>query len=183
MNAIWKKLKNDFISGLVLLMPVIFLYIFLKKIFNGLIGKVFYFLQSLGMQTFLGAITAPVVTIIAIVLLILIAGVILQLKFMTDFRNFLENTLLKHIPGYSIYKYELMSKLDDRKNKNLRIVYVDMGQFKQPGLVLSEKPDGECKVFLPEKPHGEGGPVIIIDKKYLIETGHTQERLGEMLGS
>lgn len=183
MDSFWKKLKNDFISGLVLLMPVIFLYIFLKKLFNGLITKVFYFLQSLGMQKLLGALTAPVVTVLAIFLIILIAGMILQLKLMREFRNTLESSLLKHVPGYSIYRYELLSKLDERKEKQLRLVHVDMGHYKQPGLVLSEKPDGQCKVFLPEKPNGESGPVIIIDKKYLIDTGFTQVKLGEMLGS
>jgi uncharacterized membrane protein len=167
MNSFWQRLRNTFIGGLLFVLPILFIYYFLKKFFYGIKNQVSTLLKTLGIDSIMGALTASIATIIAIILIILLAGLLMKLTWVRNLRNKLEELLLDKIPGYSIYKAEVINKLDRTKRAPLPAVLVNMGTYTQPGFLMEQREDGSFIVFLPNSPGIENGKVVMVEKENL----------------
>lgn len=167
MKDLFTKVKNTFVSGIILFLPVFILAAIFKKVYDFMFGFGHKFTQMLGLEKDF----APVLTTAFIILLFYSFGLLVRFSTVTKVKEWIENNVLVYIPTYSKYKAKMMAKL--QPGQDLRQpVLVERADGWKPGFLISSE-DGKSTVFLPSTPDTDYGEVWIVESSKITEVNMT----------
>ncbi|MBP7370613.1 MAG: hypothetical protein KA902_04165 [Arenimonas sp.] len=158
MNAIRKFIQDTLTGGILFMIPVLFLYIILSKVYH-LMTKVTKPIASHLPDYGFGLDGKQILTVLAIVFICFIAGIIIRSRLLSIWVNKLEDSILSLIPGYTF----IMSKVSDILGKEqdaLKPVLVQEGDVFQFGFLMDEQ-DDLCTVYIAGAPDYKSGEVKI----------------------
>jgi uncharacterized membrane protein len=171
MKNLYKKIKNTFISGIILFLPLFILAAILQKVYTFMFGFGHKITALLGMEKEF----APVLTTVLVILLFYIFGLLVRFSMVTKMKEWIENNLLVYIPTYSKYKAKMMAKL--QPGADLRQpVLVEMSGALKPGLLVNTE-NGKSTVFMPTTPDTDYGEVWVVDSKSVTEINMSTKEL------
>lgn len=171
MKNLYKKIKNTFISGIILFLPLFILAAILQKVYVFVFGFGHKITALLGLEKDF----APILTTVLVILIFYIFGLLVRFSMVTKMKEWIENNLLVYIPTYSKYKAKMMAKL--QPGADLRQpVLVEMNGAWKPGLLVSAA-DGKSTVFMPTTPDTDYGEVWVVDSKFVKEINMTTKEL------
>lgn len=156
MKKIYHKIKNTFIAGIILFLPLFIIAAILHKIYTFMYGFGHKVAGMLGLEKDF----APILTTVLVILLFFVFGLLVRFSMVTKTKEWIENNLLVYIPTYSKYKAKMMAKL--QPGEDLRQpVLVEMNGAWKPGLLVSAA-DGKSTVFMPTSPDTDFGEVWVV---------------------
>lgn len=144
-------------SGLFLILPLLFLLILFIKIGQLLLPPT----KKLADAIQLRAISVNILLVILLVLLCFVSGLLIRAKSVRRAKNWLENNILKLIPGYEYIRMRLVSSVETESKESPEIVLINYDDCLHPALVIEKNEDGTCVVFIPNAPDLKDGSVVI----------------------
>ncbi|OOG73567.1 hypothetical protein [Flavobacterium sp. A45] len=171
MNSYFERVKQNCISGILFLLPVLILLILIKKVFGyfakfgGVIAKMIGFDKIMGPHAanFLGA--------LILLAFVYVCGYLVRLAFFQRVSDAIDVKLKEVIPGYEKHK-ELAKKqlVDEPKIETDLPVLIQFGDYWQPGFLIEQNDEGNAVVNIPNSDGSEIYIVPIQKVKILKET-------------
>lgn len=158
MNTIGKFIQSTLTGGILFLIPVLFLYVILNKVYH-LMAKITKPIASHLPDFGFGLDGKQILTILVIIFICFIAGIIIRSRLLSIWVIKLEDSVLSLIPGYTF----VMSKVSDILGKDqdaLAPVLVQEGDVFQIGFLMDEQ-DNLCTVYIAGAPNYKSGEVKI----------------------
>lgn len=158
MNAIRKFILDTLTGGILFMLPVLFLYVVLNKVYQ-LIAKITKPVSSHLPNFGFGLDGNQLLTISVIILICFIAGIAIRSRLLSIWVGSIEDNVLSLIPGYTF----IMSKVSDILGKNedaLVPVLVQEGDVFQFGFLMDEQVD-LCTVYIAGAPDFKSGEVKV----------------------
>jgi uncharacterized membrane protein len=186
MKNVWKKtisfLQSTIVGGLFFLVPLFVVIIIFGKIWQKMTGVGAKFSAFLGIKSVGGIAAGPLMTSIIILGICIVSGLLIKLTFFATFRNWLDNLLVKYIPGYEFYKITLEQKIRKEEVPNARpAVLLTMDGIGQAGVIVDELNDGRKVVFIPSKPGTTEGQVFIANAASITPLQIEEASLNKLL--
>jgi uncharacterized membrane protein len=171
MNSYFERVKQNCISGILFLLPVLILLILIKKVFGyfakfgGVIAKMIGFDKIMGPHAanFLGA--------LILLAFVYVCGYLVRLAFFQRVSDAIDVKLKEVIPGYEKHK-ELAKKqlVDEPKIETDLPALIQFGDYWQPGFLIEQNDEGNAVVNIPNSDGSEIYIVPIQKVKILKET-------------
>jgi uncharacterized membrane protein len=175
-------LQSTILGGLFFLVPLFVVIIIFGKIWQKMTGVGAKFSALLGIKSVGGIAGGPLMTSIIILGICLVGGFLIKLTFFARFRNWLDNLLVKYIPGYEFYKINLEQKIRKEDVPNARpAVLLTMDGIGQAGVIVDELNDGRKVVFVPSKPGTPEGQVYVVDASSITPLNIEEANLNKLL--
>jgi uncharacterized membrane protein len=171
MKELFNKIKNTFISGIILFLPLFILAAIIQKVYAFVFGFGHKITALLGLEKDF----APVLTTFLVILIFYIFGLLVRFSMVTKMKDWIENNLLVYIPTYSKYKAKMMAKLQPGADVR-QPVLVEMNGAWKPGLLVNAV-NGKSTVFIPKTPDTDYGEVWVVDSKSVKEIKMTTKEL------
>jgi len=157
-------LKSTIIGGLFFLVPLFVVIIIFGKIWQKMTGVGSKLSAMLGIKSVAGIAGGPLMTSLIILLICIVSGLLIRLALFANFRTWLDNLLIKYIPGYEFYKITLEQKIiKDDVPAARPTVLLTIDGIGQPGVIVEELSDGRKVVFIPSKPGTPEGQVYVVN--------------------
>jgi uncharacterized membrane protein len=100
--------------------------------------------------------------IILLLCLCFISGLLFRLVFSRKGLSKFEDNVLNYIPGYILVRSIVAAKLHAAEQAKLSPIFLDEEGAYRPGLLVEEKDNGFCVVFIPDAPKGDSGEVKVV---------------------
>jgi len=169
MKKIKAFLKTTILGGLIVILPVLLTFMFLRWAVN-LITDIIrpvtvLFLDKLHLHKT----AADIMVIFIIILVCFIIGLIVKTKFGTFIYRVIEKRILKIAPGYSLFKETIKQFLGQEKTpfSSVALVRVFENSTLMTGFVTDEHPDGRYTVFVPSGLNPTSGIIYHLEKEYV----------------
>ncbi|PVX47600.1 putative membrane protein [Flavobacterium sp. 103] len=171
MSSYFEKVKQNCISGILFLLPVLILFILIKKVFGyfakfgGGIAKIIGFDKILGPNAanFFGA--------LILLALVYVCGYLVRLAFFQRMSDSIDAKLKEVIPGYEKHKEMAKKQLVDEPKIETDIpALIQFGEYWQPGFLIEQNDEGNAVVNIPNSDGSEIYIVPIQKVKILKET-------------
>jgi uncharacterized membrane protein len=156
-----RYLRQTAIAGVFLLIPFLVLYVLFEKVYTRVHPVVHRAAVRLGWERILGSMTVSILSILALLLLCFAAGLLVRLPAFAAFRNWIENSLLRFLPGYDYVKMILAEKLGAEQDAKAEMVLAEIDGW-QPAMLVERTPDGLCVVYVPGAPHAADGSIHVV---------------------
>lgn len=130
--------------------------------------------------------TIFIIDIIIIVFLVLIcfaAGLAIKAKSVDSLKNWLEDNVLRMIPGYEYLRMRLMASFAKANNASPKCVAIRFDDYTGLGILIEQKENGKSVVFLPGIPEFSGGDIAIVDSERIIQLGISMNEMSIMIRS
>jgi uncharacterized membrane protein len=153
--------RNTMLSGILLFLPIYFLWVVLQRIWYSLIK---YGTKIAGMSTIkevAGIGATAIITTILLILIFYVCGLLIRFSIIGKIKNWIENTLLQYIPGYLTYKVKMEESLTKKKDTR-QPVLVATSEGSRPGLEI-ERFEQTVTVYIPNSPDTNYGEVWLVD--------------------
>ncbi len=163
-----KEVKSAFITGLLTILPLGIILFFFIWAFNVLAGFVTPLLTLIGFDSSFFLI---LLVLFILVLFIFLIGVFVRTRAGEHLFNFLEEVLLRPIPGYNQVKSMLDSFSGKKSAKDYRsVVLVDIYQngTYMTGFATDKPSKDITTVFLPTGPNPTNGLIYHVHDTYII---------------
>jgi uncharacterized membrane protein len=156
------NLKQTFINGLFLALPLLaILYFGLKVV--GIIEKIISPLANrVGIQHLLGELTLTIFALVILLMIFFILGILLHINVLRDINKQIEAVAYKLVPKLYKVKAFALSDDDDAFTKGWETVLLKDGDSWVPAYI-TEKSGEWISVFMPESPDGKSGQVKLIE--------------------
>jgi uncharacterized membrane protein len=171
MNSYFKKIKENCISGILFLLPVLILLILIKKVFGyfarfgGGIAKI------IGLDEVMGPHAADFMGALILFAIVYLCGYLVRLAFFKKVSDSIDSKLKEVIPGYEKHK-ELATKqlAKEPKIETDLPVLIQFGDYWQPGFLIEQDEFGNAVVVVPNSVSNQIFIVPIQKIKLLKET-------------
>ncbi|HMC97579.1 MAG TPA: hypothetical protein VKG92_08005 [Flavobacteriales bacterium] len=163
--SFWSRARTTLLAGLFVLLPLFVIVWVLKKIRSALQGPVQTLAETTGVQHVFGVFTITILTLLALVLVTYLAGLFLRAGTVGRFSGWLEENMMRYVPGYGRVRQMLKAHLgtvDDGPAPQPALF--DAGNGHQPAVLLEELSGGRCVIFLPGVPDPESGGTLLTDR-------------------
>ena len=108
----------QFLSGVLLFLPIYFIWGLIQKIWYSLIKYGSKIAGMSNIKQVAGIGVTAIITTILLILIFYIAGLLIRFSIIGKIKNWIENSLLQYIPGYLTYRVKmeesLTKKVDNR---------------------------------------------------------------------
>lgn len=160
MSDYFEKVKQNCISGILFLLPVLILLLLLKKVFGYFSKFGGGIAKTIGLDKTMGPIAADFVGALILLLVIYGCGYLVRLAFFQRISDGIDAKLKEVIPGYEKHK-EIAKKqlVDEPKVETDIAVLVQFGEYWQPGFLVEQNDQGEAVVKIP---YSDGNGIICI---------------------
>lgn len=165
MNRIKTFFANTFIGGLVVLLPMLIFFFLLQWLIGLLNGMLDPLVQLIPFE--INAILAKLILFIIILGFCFGFGLFIRTTIGNATFSFIENSLLKKLPFYSIIKETVIQFLGNDKTPFKEVVLVKTfgGNAKMIGFVTSKSEEGMYTIFVPTAPNPTSGFVVFLEEK------------------
>lgn len=159
----WKFLKSTFTGGVLLLLPVLLCVLGVVKGFGLLRKMVAPIAHGLPFEVS-GIGKTTLLTILILLVLCLLAGLFMQSLYAKRLKNFLENEILVHVPGYSYIEALSTDKLTENHESTWKPAII---MDDSSGIIcfVVEESEHYYAIFLPSAPSPSSGSVCIRPKE------------------
>jgi uncharacterized membrane protein len=164
-------LRSTILGGVFFLAPIIVLIVILAKAFGYAKKGVHAFVVHLPMVSDLRVSVATALSIAAIALVCLLAGLIAQTMIGQRLVNALEASVLSKIPAYEYLKQESASALGLAEIGELPVVFVPMEGGWQLGVQTETLSNGFVSIFVPGAPNPHSGSVFFFPTEVVRPVG------------
>lgn len=174
MENFFQKAKENCISGILFLLPVLILLMLIQKIF-GYFAKIGHGIaKMMGLDTLLGENAANFIGALILLAFVYICGYLVRLTFFKKISDGIDLKLKQIIPGYEKHK-DLAKKqlVDEPKIETDLPALIKFGDYWQPGFLIEKDADGNSVVVVPNADANDKGSIYIVpiqNVKVLEET-------------
>ncbi|MGO4772920.1 hypothetical protein ACEN2I_14765 [Flavobacterium sp. W22_SRS_FK3] len=182
MKKFLKQVKENFISGTLLIIPLFVLFLFLEKIWG--------FFQNygekvsilIGLDKVFGTIATDIMGGIILLILLYFSGFLVRLAFMQNLSNWIDNQLMIYIPGYEKHKKDAETKLlkkppltstESPPAPVYPAILLKFGDHWQPAYLVEENDGDEVVVFVPAVPSKDQGQIFVVSKNAIKKLATT----------
>lgn len=160
MNGYFEKVKENCISGVLFLLPLLILLILVKKVFGYFAKFGGGIAKMIGLDKIMGPYAADFVGALILLLFVYVCGYLVRLAFFQRISDGIDAKLKEVIPGYEKHK-EIAKKqlVDEPKIETDLPALIDFGNYKQAGFVIEQNDEGNAVVKVPSP---DGSEVIYI---------------------
>ncbi|WP_163410162.1 DUF502 domain-containing protein [Flavobacterium ajazii] len=175
MKKFFKQAERNFISGALVLLPLIVFFVIMQKIwsfFQTYGEKAAHFLR---LDDILGIAARDIVGGFFLVVLFYFSGYLMRLAFLKKFTSWIDNQLMIFLPGYEKNKKIAEEKLNakvKKSNTDLPIL-LKFGEYWQPALLKEESDQEKAVVFVPTVPFSDHGQIYIVNSDLIKRLPHT----------
>lgn len=161
MKKFINKIKNTFLSGVLLFLPLFFLMGLIQKLWSSLTGSGTKIAKLLDLKYFSGVAEASIATSILVILIFYACGLLVRFAFIGNFKNWIEDAILQYIPGYLNYKVRMERRLIKKVGEWLPVL-VKTNEGARPALLIEAK-GGLSTVYFPNSPDTNYGEIWVVD--------------------
>ncbi len=158
-NKLPNRIMGILSAGIFLLLPLVVIAIVLVKFYQLVIGPTQKLSAAFGIERLF---MVQLFLVAIMILMAFIFGLLMKAKFIERIRDFLENNVLRFVPGYEFIKMRLMMTVGGDEKSEQRAVLVRIDDGWSPAFLIEEGPDGNCVVFVPDVPKSNSGSVYVV---------------------
>jgi uncharacterized membrane protein len=171
MNSYFERVKQNCISGILFLLPVLILLILIKKVFGYFAKFGGGIAKMIGLDKILGANAANLVGALILLAFVYACGYLVRMAFFQKISDSIDAKLKEVIPGYEKHKEMAKKQLvDEPKVETDLPVLIKFGEYWQPGFLVEKNEEGNAVVVVPNSDGSEIFIVPIQNVKILNET-------------
>jgi uncharacterized membrane protein len=161
MNPTQSHFKSNIVYGLIVLIPMAIIFLLVAKLVEILEA----YAESLGIESYVGAILAVLLTVFLLLALCFIVGALVRTRIGSWSFERIEKRLLYQIPGYHIFHNMLEGFADQKTTFPRALVQLYGPGSAVLGFVMEDHADGKMTVFVPASPTLTVGHVHIVDRQ------------------
>lgn len=162
MKNIASFIKTTLIGGLFFVIPFVLIIIIFGKAIEILRKILSPITANIPVETIGGIHTARFIAFFILLLICFVAGLLAQTKKADEIKNWIEDNILSHIPGYSLLKGMSESAIGlDSEDLN-DVVLVNIEEVWQIGFLMDEIDDELNVIYIPGAPNPMSGDVFFI---------------------
>jgi uncharacterized membrane protein len=163
-------LKSTATGGVLFLVPFIVIIIVLGKGIEIARRVSRPVVRTIGVETFAGIALGTAISILALVLLALVAGIFARTRLGQRVLASMENSVLSALPQFKV-AHGFIQSLDPQAKAETQVVLVPTDAGWQVGIAF-DQPDGDWwSVFLPSAPQWSSGVIVYAHKDDVHQTG------------
>lgn len=164
MKRILLQVEQNFISGALVLLPILVFFVLIEKVWKFFQTYGEKFADFLGLNHVLGKYATDIAGGILLLILIYFSGYLMRLSLLKRFTNWVDDKLIIFLPGYEKNKKEAEEKLNSRYKKAStdKPVLLKNGDYWQPAHLIEEDDKGNAVVFVPNAPAKDQGQILIV---------------------
>lgn len=176
MKDFFKQAERNFISGALVLLPLIVFFIIIEKVWSFFRTYGEKTAHLLGFDQIFGTAARDVMGGLLLVILFYFSGYLMRLAYLKKFTVWIDDKLMIFLPGYEKNKKIAEEKLSSKLKKNNvdKPVLVKLGNFWQPGLLIEQSSTGgSAAVFVPALPSKDLGQLYVVESSDIKFLEHT----------
>ena len=165
MRGIFEIIKSTIVGGILFLLPLVILIVIVEKAVQ-LARKVFGpLLTQISDGSVLGISLATLASVVALLLLCLVAGLVARTMIAQKLVSRLEDSVLGRIPVYGFIKSAAEGITGIENDENMRAVVVRLDDNAMLGLMTAEQQDSDLvAVYFPGAPTPLSGSVLYVER-------------------
>jgi uncharacterized membrane protein len=169
MKKLKKFIKTTILGGLIVVLPVMLTFIFLRWLFNfttGLIQPLTRILvEKSNMQKFL----ADIIVFVIIIGIFFVIGLIIKTRLGVFIHSVIEKRILKIAPGYSLFRETIKQFLGQERAPFSRVALVRVfeNSTMMTGFITDEHADGSYTVYVPSGLNPTTGLIYHLQKEFV----------------
>ncbi|UCH95861.1 MAG: DUF502 domain-containing protein [Candidatus Aminicenantes bacterium] len=171
MKRIKRFLQTTILGGVIVILPVVLTFFFLRWLFRFITGLIEPITRMLMEQSQLQKYIADILVIVIIVLICFLIGLIVKTRFGRFLHQTLENRILEIAPGYNLFKETIKQLLGRKRAPFSTVALVQVfgpaSNTMMTGFVTDQHPDGYCTVFIPSALTPTSGLIYHVEEKYV----------------
>lgn len=171
MNNYFERVKQNCISGILFLLPVLILLILVKKVFGYFAKFGGGIAKMIGFDKILGPHAANFFGALILILFVYLCGYLVRMAFFQRMSDAIDAKLKEVIPGYEKHKEMAKKQLVDEPKIEADLpALIQFGEYWQPGFFIEQDDEGNSVVNIPNSDGSEIYIVPIQKVKILKET-------------
>jgi uncharacterized membrane protein len=171
MNSYFERVKENCISGILFLLPVLILLILVKKVFGYFAKFGGGIAKMIGFDKIMGSYAANFFGALILIIFVYICGYLVRMAFFKRLSDGIDAKLKEVIPGYEKHKEMAKKQLVDEPKEETDIpALIQFGDYWQPGFLIEQNDDGNAVVNIPNSDGSEIYVIPIQKVKILKET-------------
>lgn len=160
MQRAFHRLRDTLIAGMFLLLPVVVLVVVLVRVYQVVHPLLVKLVGAFGIHDLFGV---RIMIIVVIMVICLLAGLLVRSPRVVHWREWLEDNVLRTLPGYEYMRMRIMETLGKDNVATDRAVLVRTGDGWVPAMLVERAADGRCVIFTPDVPQCNTGSVLIVE--------------------
>jgi hypothetical protein len=173
----FSKLKNIFVRGIALALPLIVVGYILKKVVEVFEKIVAPIAKQFGVEKIFGEITVTLLAIVVVIILIFFLGLLMYLPFVSKYKDYLEEWILKIFPSLNHLKLMAADKLRlENATTNWKPVLVFKDEQYWPAFIIEENEEW-ITLALVKIPGTEPSGMLITRKNRLQYSPITMDQM------
>lgn len=164
-------LWRSFLSGVFVVLPVTIIVIVIARLATTVRVTLHSIVAAPPMSAIFHGHWAVEWALLALLLLCLVTGLVLQLPYMRDLITSADRSLAKHFPSYNVLRGFEAGWMGRGGRKDAQAALVIVDEALAPAFVAEELPDGRYVVFVPSVPSARQGSIYVMtrDRVHLID--------------
>jgi uncharacterized membrane protein len=171
MKRIKRFLKTTILGGVIVILPVVLTFFFLRWLFIFATGLIEPLTRMLMEQSKMQKVVADIIVIAVIVLVCFLIGLVVKTRFGRFLYITLEDKILEVAPGYNLFKETIKQILGKDRTPFSTVALVQVFgsscNTMMTGFVTDEHPDGYYTVFIPSALTPTSGLIYHVEKQYV----------------
>lgn len=171
MKRVKQFFKTTILGGVIVLLPVVLTFFFLRWVFYFITGLIEPVTRVLIEQSKLQKYIADILVIAIIVLICFVIGLVVKTRFGRFLYQTVEDKILEIAPGYNLFKETIKQLLGRERAPFSTVALVQIFgancSTMMTGFVTDEHPDGYCTVFIPSALTPTSGQIYHVEKQYV----------------
>ncbi len=162
MKKVFQNLRDIFVAGLIFLLPLVVVIVLLSKVFKLLTGFATKIAALFGLESIGGISGGTIVSAFGIILICIVCGYLVRISFFKSARDWVDQKLMAHIPGYAVYREMALTKLEEREEAlpYESAAWVSIDNVQQPAFLMERMSDGKMIVFIPTAGNVKEGTLL-----------------------
>ncbi|MCK4836852.1 MAG: DUF502 domain-containing protein, partial [Candidatus Aminicenantes bacterium] len=151
MKQIKDFLKTTVMGGLIVVLPVILTFFFLRWLFNLMTGLIFPLTRLVMEKSHIQKIIADFLVVLIIIGLCFLIGLLIKTRLGIFIHRQVEKRILRIAPGYSLFRETIKQFLGQKRRpfSSVALVRVFENSTMMTAFVTDEHPDGSYTVYVP----------------------------------
>lgn len=160
MNSYFERVKQNCISGILFLLPVLILLILVKKVFGYFAKFGGGIAKMIGFDKILGPHAANFFGALILILFVYLCGYLVRMAFFQRISDGIDTKLKEVIPGYEKHKEMAKKQLvDEPKIETDMPALIQFGDYWQPRFLIEQNKEGNAVVNIP---NSDGCEIYIV---------------------
>lgn len=169
MKRIGDFLKTTVMGGLIVVLPVVLTFFFLRWLFNLVSGLISPLTQMVMAGSHIQKLVADFLVVLIIVAACFLIGLFIKTRMGLFVYRQVEKKILRIAPGYSLFRETIKQFLGQKRKpfSSVALVRVFENSTMMTAFVTDEHPDGSFTVYVPSGLNPTSGLIYHLQKEYV----------------